>query len=437
MSRKYRTPTISWSSIITMTLLTVLLETLGSSADAACTKYCNSGYTLSGSTCTRTVAASDNCPSGFSPSGGQCVDKDARCSGIISTGPKNGANGGDCCYGTKKTPATTSPGYYSCYPADEGPGGFYCVTSSTRGCYASHDPPSSCPSGSSADGNDCVRDLTYSCPSGYSIQGTTCTNTYAASTITTSTQCNRASPATDGCQWCSIISACLPDAAQCPASCLVTPQTTCTNIPSACQWCSDIGVCQKDTIGCFSSCLVATADSSICDASASCKYCGAIGVCQPNAGLCYTTCLAATAESNVCEGSTACKYCPTPESIGVCQPTNGGVCYATCLVATIEADVCGYSTECKWCPSIGVCQPESGTCWATCTPASDDKLGSGVYDECRLQVVPNTQLLHGADTRLPHAVHNGCAGRARDLPSSVDIFFLPHVGERLEVRGVA
>ncbi|CUG03852.1 Hypothetical protein, putative, partial [Bodo saltans] len=327
---------------------------------------------------------------GFSPSGGRCVDANARCSGIIAT---DGPNTGYCCYGTRKAPEPI-PGGYSCYQSDGGPGGLYCVTTSARGCYESRGSPLSCPSGRSADGSDCVSSVTlrYTCPSGYSLHGTTCFDTYTASTITTSTQCNRASPATDGCQWCSAVSACLPGAAPCPASCLVTPQTTCTNIASTCQWCSAIGVCQKDSIGCFASCLVATADSSICDTSASCKYCTAIGVCQPNAGICYTTCLDATAESNVCEVSTACKYC---ESIGVCQPNNGA-CWPTCTPASddpLSPNLCTTSVDCKWCPTLNYCTERTRDCHIVCTTLAPEEPGicgclrycgrAGVCHACR------------------------------------------------------
>ncbi|CUG76425.1 Hypothetical protein, putative, partial [Bodo saltans] len=246
----------------------ILVAQVAPSANAACTRYCTSGDTLSGSTCTSTVAASDNCPSGFSPSGGQCVDAGARCSGIIST---EWANIGECCYGTKKAPEYTGT-TYSCFPADGGPGGFYCVTSSTRGCYASTRTHSSCPSGSSADGNDCVRSLTYTCPSGYTRSGTTCTDTYAASDIIAQGQCNIASPATEGCLWCSAINVCISNATSCPASCLAAGQSLCVMPTSSCQWCS-IGVCQNKTASCFLSCLAATVSPSVCAASSTCKYC--------------------------------------------------------------------------------------------------------------------------------------------------------------------
>ncbi|CUE73489.1 membrane-associated protein, putative [Bodo saltans] len=380
----------------------------------ACTKCCNAGDTLLGSDCTTTVPASDNCPIGFSPSGGQCVNAGARCSGLI---PTMLANIGACCYGTKKPPANTAPGFYSCRPLDLGPGGYYCRTSSEIGCYSDLGSPSSCPLGSSADGNDCVSSLTYSCPSGYTRSGTTCTNTYAAFTITTSTQCNRASPATDGCQWCTNVSACLPDAASCPASCLVTPQAMCSNTPSACQWCSAIGVCQKDSIGCFASCLNATTDSSICDASTSCKYCTAIGVCQPDAGLCYATCLAATAESSVCDGSTSCKYCSTSGSIGVCQP-NSGTCWATCTPASddlLSSALCTTSEDCKWCPTLNYCTERTRDCHTQCTTVAPDDPAicqvQSIQSQCQWCGVPGSVKYCVAVTEEPRLrCAASCAG---------------------------
>ncbi|CUG86951.1 Hypothetical protein, putative, partial [Bodo saltans] len=341
MSPTYFWPKWICDSVITMALLPVLLETLGSTVDAACTKYCNSGDTLSGSTCTTTVTASRSCPSGFSPSGGQCVDAGARCSGIIST---MYGNKGECCYGTKMTPATTATGW-SCFLSAGGPGGWSCGTSSGYGCYTSK-RHTFIVSFRQADGSDCVSSFLYTCLSGYTLSGTTCTGTYAASTIESSTQCNIASPATDGCQWCSAISACLPDAASCPASCLVTPQTTCMNVPSACQWCSAIGVCQMDSIACFASCLVATANSSICDASTSCKYCTAGGTTST-----------------------------TTKSIGVCQP-NSGTCWATCTPASddpLGAGVCTTSLDCKWCPTLGYCTERTRDCHTLCTTVAPDE----------------------------------------------------------------
>jgi hypothetical protein len=342
----------SISFVLSLALLAILTATV---AYGACTKYCAAGDTLSGSTCTSTVAALISCPSGFSVSGGQCVDTDARCSGIVST---QSANIGRCCFGDRMGPVLIYNVYY-CDMSLGGPGGSLCSTPPGIGCYPSTRTPTTCPSGSSPRGNDCVSSLSYSCPTGYTGSGTTCTDTYEASTITTSGQCSRAIPATDGCKWCSAVSVCLADTATCPASCLVTSQSICSMATSTCQWCTVIGVCQEDSIMCFSTCLAATSDNSICDASSACQWCPSstsIGVCQPNAGTCWPTCTPASDDPLgpvVCTASADCKWCAElgycterPRSCHTLCPTVGPDEPGICQVRSIQA-------ECEWCGAPG------------------------------------------------------------------------------------
>ncbi|CUG86457.1 transmembrane protein, putative, partial [Bodo saltans] len=115
----------------------------------------------------------------------------------------------------------------------------------------------------------------------------------------------------------------------------------------------------------------------------------------PNNGACYTTCLAASVEPSVCDTSTACQWCSTTTSIGVCQP-NAATCWATCPPATddpLGSGVCSNSQSCMWCPAaaggiggIGVCQARGGTCWTSCLSATADPSSAdvcGYSTECQ------------------------------------------------------
>ncbi|CUG93290.1 membrane-associated protein, putative [Bodo saltans] len=105
--------------------------------------------------------------------------------------------------------------------------------------------------------------------------------------------------------------------------------------------------------------------------TANCAWCAALFLCvEKSTTPCYGSCVAvATSNSLLCDRSPYCQWCTTATSIGVCQP-NGGTCYSTCLLATAESAVCAASAECKWCGAISLCQPRAGTCYTSCPLAS-------------------------------------------------------------------
>ncbi|CUI14588.1 GPI-anchored surface protein, putative, partial [Bodo saltans] len=323
-----------------------------------CTSYCNAGDALTGTSCRSTIDADGHCSGVFTEQNGHCITP--LCSGIIST---QYANVGDCCT-TYLGPTITNGGdLYSCLYPNPNVGLFCFASTSSRGCYRTASPPS-CPGGSTNSGGTCKRAyMSYSCPSNYTLSGTSCFMDYDAFTISTQADCTTAAPATDGCQWCSSISICLPAASTCPATCPDAGQSICTITPSStCQWCTSttsIGVCQLRTLGCFATCLGATTNFDVCDARSECKYCNtaaSIGVCQPNSGTCWATCTPASDDplgKGVCTASADCKWCPT---LGYCTERQRN-CHTLCTtVAPEEPAICqvqSIQAQCLWCGAPG------------------------------------------------------------------------------------
>ncbi len=138
---------------------------------------CPSGGTLSGTTCTETVAATWNngyyyCPSGGSLSGTTCTQSQ---SAYYQSGyyycPSGGSLSGSTCYTSSSYGASWSSGYYYC-PSGGSLSGTTCSTSTTRKAFANY---GACPSGYGTAGyvGECWRrnGTTTPCPSGYSYMG--------------------------------------------------------------------------------------------------------------------------------------------------------------------------------------------------------------------------------------------------------------------------
>ena len=137
------------------------------------TYSCPSGYTLNGSTCVKTTAATYtpgtttySCPAGY-------------------------IKAGTTCYKTINATVTTGTGSYSC-PAGYTLNGTTCYKTYVA-TYTAGGTTYSCPSGYTLNGSTCYKTYaatytpgttTYSCPSGYTKSGsgssTKCTKTYAA-----------------------------------------------------------------------------------------------------------------------------------------------------------------------------------------------------------------------------------------------------------------
>jgi len=171
------------------------------------TPTCNSGDTLSGTTCTHTYAATYqsggySCPSGGTLSGTTCTNTYAASysSGYYYCSPGS-LSGTTCSYGASTSYTCNAGGTYSssygmCLawmgPAASGnvcDGGssYYAGGPNGSGCYDSQWPATSnyCPSGGSLSGSTCSYSAyyssgTYYCSGGATLSGTTCTSTYAA-----------------------------------------------------------------------------------------------------------------------------------------------------------------------------------------------------------------------------------------------------------------
>jgi hypothetical protein len=130
------------------------------------TYSCPSGYTLSGSTCSRLDVATYtySCPSGYSLSGSTCSL--LQTAAYSYSCPSGYSLSGSTCSQVQSTTYT-----YSC------PSG-YSLSGSTCSLLQTAAYSYSCPSGYSLSGSTCSQlqttANTYSCPSGYTLNGSTC-----------------------------------------------------------------------------------------------------------------------------------------------------------------------------------------------------------------------------------------------------------------------
>jgi hypothetical protein len=165
---------------------------------------CNSGDTLSGSTCyhTSTAAATGttgctagayvpgynicaisfysaslvySCPSGGALSGTTCTTSSSSGASVTYSCPFGGTLSGSTCIVNNSTGATLT---YSC-PAGETLSGSTCTSTNTTGASVAY----SCPSGATLSGSTCTTTsstgatMNYACPSGGTLSGSTCTIT--------------------------------------------------------------------------------------------------------------------------------------------------------------------------------------------------------------------------------------------------------------------
>ncbi len=149
-------------------------------------KYtCPSGYTLSGTNCTKTTTTY-TCPSGYTLSGTSCKKTTYSC-------PSGYTLSGTSC---KKTTYSCPSGYtLSGTTCSKKTTTYSCPSGYTLSGTSCKKTTYSCPSGYTLSGTSCKK-TTYSCPSGYTLSGTKCTKkttTYScASGYTLSgTKCSR------------------------------------------------------------------------------------------------------------------------------------------------------------------------------------------------------------------------------------------------------
>ncbi len=168
-------------------------DPLKTGAAAAQPLSCPAGYTLDGSSCTKTVPAAVTteymCPAGYRGDGPTCTKtttETEQASTVTKTSCPVGYSGSRV--GCVKTVAATRTFTYSC-PAGYRGDGPTCTKTTTETEQASTVTKTSCPVGYSGSRVGCVktvaatRTFTYSCPAGYRGNGPTCTKT---TTVTTS-----------------------------------------------------------------------------------------------------------------------------------------------------------------------------------------------------------------------------------------------------------
>jgi hypothetical protein len=168
---------------------------------------CSSGTYIGSATCRITTAATGICSSGWSKSGSSCLKQLAaanRC-GIPPGSTKYAYWTGTC-----KGDAKNTGSGYSCYTSDGGPGGYWAnvntntacgsssvgfkcfstssittcsggtvyASSGTSPCYCKDTFPQAynCPSGTTLSGSSCFDDFpaSYICPGGYTLSGSVC-----------------------------------------------------------------------------------------------------------------------------------------------------------------------------------------------------------------------------------------------------------------------
>lgn len=157
-------------------------NTCQNSQGASSSYYCSSGYTLSGSTCSRTTSSAASvtysCSSG-SLSGSSCYTPTDTAATPSYTCPSGYSGSGSSC---SKTTTTTASSYYYCNSGSLDGSGCWSIVSQGGSCGSPH----CCPSGyATADGGTCAKkignaSIGYSCPSGYTRSGTTCSKTETA-----------------------------------------------------------------------------------------------------------------------------------------------------------------------------------------------------------------------------------------------------------------
>ena len=156
--------------------------------------YCNTGHSLSGTTCNYSYTTT-SCPAGYSSNGSQCVmyssyGATANTTYSCSSGTLSGSS---CLISTTTSPSTT----YRCEDSRATLSGTTC----TLRLYLSDGQPwdvtqaaiasTSCPSGYSLSGGTCTGSYsasatpttTYSCPSGGYLSGTACQLSYTTALI--------------------------------------------------------------------------------------------------------------------------------------------------------------------------------------------------------------------------------------------------------------
>ena len=162
---------------------TTCSKTLTASPTVTTTYHCPTGYSLSGTTCSKTLTASPtvtttyHCPTGYSLSGTTC-SKTLTASPTVTTTyhcPTGYSLSGTTCSKT----LTTSPNVTTTYHCNNAPPGYR------------------------LSGQNCVKTLTasptvtttYRCDTGYTLSGTTCSKTLTTSpNVTTTYHCNDAPP---------------------------------------------------------------------------------------------------------------------------------------------------------------------------------------------------------------------------------------------------
>ncbi|CUE71045.1 Hypothetical protein, putative, partial [Bodo saltans] len=106
-----------------------------------------------------------------------------------------------------------------------------------------------------------------------------------------------------------------------------------------------------------------------------CRWCSTISICLPAASTCPFTCPDAPQSICTITPSSICQWCPTSTSIGVCQP-NSGTCWPTCTPASddpLGIGVCTKSLNCKWCPTLNYCTERTRDCHTLCTTVAPDE----------------------------------------------------------------
>ena len=167
-------------------------ETIDASKSAT-TYTCSSGYTLSGTTCTKTSTSTDtmsgsySCPSGYSLSGTTC-SKTTTWTDTVGATASYSTRTVQKSYPCKKQQCTTKT-VFSCSGGKCGNKPQTSCTYVDSTCYESASESYvdgyDCPSGYSLSGTTCskscsstdTKSATFSCPSGYTASGTTCSKT--------------------------------------------------------------------------------------------------------------------------------------------------------------------------------------------------------------------------------------------------------------------
>lgn len=140
---------------------------------------CQSGATLSGSTCTTTssqsATVSYSCPSGGTLSGATCTTTTTTNAAVSYTCPNGYGLSGTTCTATQSQAATVS---YSC-PTGYALSGTTCSQTQSQAAALNY----SCPQGGTLDGTTCSTletasaSVTYVCPTGATLSGTNCAQT--------------------------------------------------------------------------------------------------------------------------------------------------------------------------------------------------------------------------------------------------------------------